>query len=68
MQFAQEKAPEGAMAVVVVRNKKSGAAVKYTVPDSWMPKLAGWNRTRDPRGRYDEVMKAENLFTVAEEN
>jgi formylmethanofuran dehydrogenase subunit E len=68
MQFAPEKAPKGAMAVVVVRNKKSGAAVKYTVTDSWIPKLAEWNRTRDPRGRYDEVMKAENLFTVAEEN
>jgi formylmethanofuran dehydrogenase subunit E len=68
MQLAPEKAPEGAMAVVVVRNKKTGAAVKYTVPDSWIPKLAEWNRTRDPRGRYDEVMKAENLFTVAEEN
>ena len=53
------------MAVVEVRNKKAGAAVKYTVADAWIPKLAEWNRTLDPRGRYDEVMKAEGLFSVA---
>ena len=68
MQLAPEKAPEGAMAVVVVRNKRTGAAVRYTVADTWIPKLAEWNRTLDPRARYDEVMKAENLFTVAAEN
>ena len=56
------------MAVVVVRNKRTGAAVRYTVADTWIPKLAEWNRTLDPRARYDEVMKAENLFTVAAEN
>jgi hypothetical protein len=67
MQLAPEKAPEGAMAVVVVRNKRTGAAVRYTVADTWIPKLAEWNRTLDPRARYDEVMKAENLFTVAAE-
>ena len=65
MRLASERAPDGAMAVVVVRNKKTGAAVKYTVADAWIPKLAEWNRTLDPRGRYDEVMKAEGLFSVA---
>jgi formylmethanofuran dehydrogenase subunit E len=68
MRLAPEKAPEGAMAVVVVRNKRTGAAVKYTVADIWIPKLAEWNRTLDPRGRYDEAMKAENLFAAAAEN
>ncbi len=67
MRLAPDKAPEGAMAIVVVRNKKTGAAVKYAVSDAWIPKLAEWNRTLDPRGRYDEVMKAENLFEVAPE-
>lgn len=67
MRLASEKAPDAAMAVVVVRNKKTGAAVKYTVADAWIPKLAEWNRTLDPRGRYDEVMKAEDLFSVASE-
>ncbi|MFY9623576.1 MAG: formylmethanofuran dehydrogenase subunit E family protein [Rhodoplanes sp.] len=67
LRLAPEKAPEGEMAVVVVRNKKTGAAVKYTVADTWIPKLAEWNRTLDPRGRYDEVMKAEGLFSAASE-
>ncbi|MFY9828211.1 MAG: formylmethanofuran dehydrogenase subunit E family protein [Rhodoplanes sp.] len=67
LRLAPEKAPEGEMAVVVVRNKKTGAAVIYTVADTWIPKLAEWNRTLDPRGRYDEVMKAEGLFSAASE-
>lgn len=67
LRLAPEKAPEGEMAVVVVRNKKTGAAVKYAVADTWIPKLAEWNRTLDPRGRYDEVMKAEGLFSAASE-
>ncbi|MGZ9092256.1 MAG: hypothetical protein ACXW3T_11890, partial [Rhodoplanes sp.] len=64
MRLAPEKAPDGAMAVVVVRNKRTGAAVRYTVADTWIPKLAEWNRTLEPRARYDEVMKADNLFEV----
>ena len=68
MRLAPEKAPDGAMAVVVVRNKRTGAAVKYTVADTWIPKLAEWNRTLEPRARYDEVMKADNLFEAAVEN
>ena len=67
MRLAPDKAPDGAMAVIVMRNKKTGEAVKYTVPETWIPKLAEWNRTLDPRGRYDEVMRAENLFTVVPE-
>lgn len=67
LRLAPEKAPEGEMAVVVVRNKKTGAAAKYTVADTWIPKLAEWNRTLDPRGRYDEVMKAEGLFSIESE-
>lgn len=67
MRLAPDKAPDGAMAAIVVRNKKNGEAVKYTVADTWVPKLAEWNRTLDPRGRYDEAMKAENLFSVTPE-
>jgi formylmethanofuran dehydrogenase subunit E len=65
LQIAQEKAPAGAMAVAVVRHKQSGEAVKYTIADSWLQRLAEWNRTLDIRGRYDEVMKAEGLFEVS---
>ena len=65
--IAAEKAPPGAMAVAVVRHKRSGLAFRYTVPDGWLLKLAQWNRTLEPRQRYDEVMKADGLFEVAPE-
>jgi formylmethanofuran dehydrogenase subunit E len=64
LQIASEKALTSMLAVIIVRNKQSGEGVKYTVSDSWLPKLAEWNRTLDPRGRYDAVMKAEGLFEV----
>lgn len=65
--IAAEKAPSGAMAMAVIRHRKTGAALRYTVSDTWLLKLAQWNRTLDERGRYDEVMKAEGLFEVVEE-
>ena len=67
LSIAPEKAPAGAMAVIVVRSKQSGAAVKYTLPDTWVPKLIDINKTLDPRGRYDAVMKADGLFDVSRE-
>jgi formylmethanofuran dehydrogenase subunit E len=67
LRIAPEKAPAGAMAVVVVRSKQSGAAVKYTVSDAWLPNLIDINKTHDPRGRYDAVMNADGLFDVVAE-
>ena len=58
LQIAPEKAPAGAMAVIIIRNKQTGEAIKYTVADSWLSKLADWNRMLDAQGRYDQVMKA----------
>jgi hypothetical protein len=54
------------MAVIIVQHKQTAATVKYTVADGWLPKLAEWNRTLDAQGRYDQVMKADGLFEVAE--
>jgi formylmethanofuran dehydrogenase subunit E len=65
LQIAGEKAPPGVLAVIVVRHRKTGEAVQYTIADSLLPKLGEWNKTLDPKGRYDEVMKAEGLFTVS---
>src|SRR5881392_843421 len=62
--IAAEKAPPGAMAVVVIRSKKTGAEVKYTVVESWLPKLGEWNRTLDAAGRYEQVIQASGLFQV----
>jgi len=59
---AREKAPPGVLALVIIKHRKSGSTLKYTVSESWLPKLGAWNRTLDPAGRYDEVMKAEGLL------
>jgi formylmethanofuran dehydrogenase subunit E len=64
LRIASEKAPEGSIAVVVVQKKQTGEALRYTVPDEWLPKLAEWNRTLDEAGRYEAVMSAEGLIKV----
>jgi hypothetical protein len=64
LQVSAEKAPDDTFAVAVIRNKTTGAGVKYTVAASWIPKLIDMNKTLDPIGRYDAVMAAEGLFTV----
>jgi len=63
--IAAEKAPPGAMAIVVVRSKKTGAEVRYTVAESWLAKLGEWNRTLNPAGRFEHVMQAKDLFQVS---
>jgi len=64
LRIASEKAPEGTIAIVVVQKKQSGEALRYTVADEWLPKLAEWNRTLDEAGRYEAVMGAEGLIKV----
>src|SRR5262249_51500253 len=54
--IAPEKAPAGMLAVVVVRNRKTGEGFRYTVAD--LPKVIEWNKTLDPAGRFDAAMKA----------
>ena len=61
--IAPEKAPAGMLAVVVVRNRKTGEGLRYT--DAWLPKVLEWNRTFDPAERFDAAMKADGLFEVA---
>jgi formylmethanofuran dehydrogenase subunit E len=63
--IAPEKAPAGVLAVAIVRNRKTGEGFRYTVADSWLPKVIEWNKTLDPDGRFDAAMKAEGLFEVA---
>ena len=62
--IAPEKAPAGMLAVVVVRNRKTGEGFRYTVADRWLPKVIEWNNTLDPAGRFDAAMKAEELFEI----
>jgi len=62
--IAAEKAPDGAIAVAVIRPRKGGAGLRYTIPAAALAKLGPMNQTLDPRGRYDAVMTANGLFTV----
>ena len=62
--IANEKAPDGMIAVAIVRPRKGGAGLKYSIPASALAKLGPMNANLDPRGRYDAVMAAEGLFQV----
>jgi formylmethanofuran dehydrogenase subunit E len=62
--MAAEKAPEGAIAVAVIRPRNGGHGFKYTIPDSALAKLALINANFGPRGRFDAVMIADGLFQV----
>jgi len=64
LQIASEKAPAGFLAVAIIRNRKTGEGLRYTVSEQWMPKVGEWIRTLDPPGRYQAVMKADELFQV----
>jgi hypothetical protein len=65
--IALEKAPNDALAVVIIRPRKGGPGFKYTIPASDLAKLGPMNANLDPRGRWDAVMKDDGLFTVAAE-
>jgi hypothetical protein len=61
----RRKSPPGTFAPVIVRPRKGGQGLKYTVPMSVMPKLGEINSTiADPLGRYHAVMAIPDLFTV----
>jgi formylmethanofuran dehydrogenase subunit E len=64
--IALEKAPTGMLAVVIVRNRTTGEGLRYSVADTWLPKVIEWNKTLDPAERFDAAMKAEGLFEVAQ--
>ena len=56
MRVAAEKAPPEQMGAAVIRSRKTGEGVRYTIPDALRPKLAEWNKANDPLGRYRVVM------------
>jgi formylmethanofuran dehydrogenase subunit E len=63
LQISPDKAPEGMMAVIVIKNRKIGEGLRYSVSDEWLPKILDWIKS-DPSARYDAAMKAEGLFQV----
>ena len=62
--IASEKAPDGALAVVIIRPRKGGPGFKYTIPMAALATLGSMNKNLDPRGRYEAVMAADGLFQV----
>jgi FmdE, Molybdenum formylmethanofuran dehydrogenase operon len=67
LRVAAEKAPAEHMAVVVIRSRKDGRALRYTVPDGLRAKLADWNKGNDPMGRWKVVMAAPEAQLYARE-
>jgi len=64
VQIAPEKAPAGLAALIIVTNRKTGEALRYTVAESWIPKMLGWNKL-EPQARWDAAMAAQGLFEVS---
>jgi hypothetical protein len=65
VQVATEKSPPGTFAVVIIRPRKGGDGLKYTVPMSVMPKLGEINRTiQDPLARWNAVVALGEFFSV----
>ncbi len=65
LQIASERSPPGSFAMVVIKPRKGGDSLKYTVPMSFMPKLGQINSTiQDPVERYKAVMALPDLFEV----
>ena len=55
LQVSPEKAPDGMIAVIVITNKKTGEALRYSITDEWPSKILAWLKS-DPPARYDAAM------------
>jgi formylmethanofuran dehydrogenase subunit E len=63
LQISPEQAPDGAMAVIVFKNRKTGEGLRYTIADEWLPKILSWIKF-NPATRYQSAMSAADLFQV----
>jgi hypothetical protein len=52
------------MGSAVISNSKTGKRIRYDIPVAHLARLKDWNRTLDPMGRYNAVMKVADLYTV----
>jgi hypothetical protein len=46
LQISHSKAPDGAMDVIIIKNRKTGEGLKYTVADEWLPKILDLDQSR----------------------
>jgi len=58
LRVAPTKSGKGTFGVAIIRNKRTGHTLRYTIPATARASLDWWNKNRDERGRFDEVMKA----------
>jgi formylmethanofuran dehydrogenase subunit E len=66
LQVVAEKSPAGLLGEAIIRDKKTGKRLRYTIPASLLPQLLQWNKEFDPMGRYKAVMDAPAPFQVEE--
>jgi formylmethanofuran dehydrogenase subunit E len=67
LRIATEPAKEDAAAVIIIRPRQGGPGLRYEIPMQALPRLAEMNKTLEPLQRYHAVMKADGLFTRADE-
>lgn len=65
--IAAKKTPPGLFAPIVIRNRKTGDGLRYTISGEWGPTFIQWDRSLDPSARYDAIMTKDKLFNVASE-
>ncbi len=58
-----ESAPPGDYAVIVIRDRKTSAGLKYTISLDQQPRMLSWNK-QPPLARYDAAMRGDGLYTV----
>jgi hypothetical protein len=61
LQIASEKAPSGPLAMVIIRNRKTGEGLNYSISETWLPIILSWNNS-EPLERFSAAMAAEGLF------
>jgi len=49
LQISPDKAPDGAMTVIVIKNRKAGEELNYTIADEWLPKIFKLDQIRSVR-------------------
>ena len=66
LRVTPEKAPSEMLGVAIIRDKKTGKGLRYTIPASLLPKLFQWNKDFDPLGHFKAVMDAPEPSEVTE--
>jgi formylmethanofuran dehydrogenase subunit E len=54
LQVSPGKAPDGMMAVIVIKNRKTGEGLRYTISDERLPKILAWIKSDPSARRRDE--------------